>query len=123
MPVVDLPGVGANLLSYLLQPAAPIVSVGASGAVFGLFAVSALVKLLRGLQWRTMLESVILGQFVIERVRDEVRNQVAGGATIGGLPVGHAAHLGGALAGVVLVLMLNGLPKGGGEETNPRNGV
>ncbi|GHP03599.1 hypothetical protein PPROV_000235400 [Pycnococcus provasolii] len=105
-------GIGANLLSYLLQPASPIVSVGASGAVFGLFAVSALVKLLRGLQWRTLLESVILGQFVVERVRDEVRNQVAGGATLAGLPVGHVAHLGGALAGVVLVLALNGLPSG-----------
>ena len=41
-------GVGANILSWLLLPS-DCVSVGASGAVFGLFVVAALVKV-RGCQ-------------------------------------------------------------------------
>lgn len=36
-------GVGANLVSWLLLPRS-VISAGASGAVFGLFAVSVLVK-------------------------------------------------------------------------------
>lgn len=36
-------GVGANLVSWLILPRS-VVSVGASGAVFGLFAISVLVK-------------------------------------------------------------------------------
>ena len=36
-------GVGANLLSWLLLPS-DCVSIGASGSVFGLFVVAALVK-------------------------------------------------------------------------------
>lgn len=36
-------GVGANLVSWLILPRT-VVSVGASGAVFGLFAISVLVK-------------------------------------------------------------------------------
>lgn len=38
-------GVGANLVSWLVLPR-NAVSVGASGAVFGLFAISVLVKVL-----------------------------------------------------------------------------
>jgi membrane associated rhomboid family serine protease len=38
-------GVGANLVSWLILPRT-VVSVGASGAVFGLFAISVLVKVL-----------------------------------------------------------------------------
>ena len=38
-----LTGVGANLVSWLVLPR-NAVSVGASGAVFGLFAISVLVK-------------------------------------------------------------------------------
>ena len=38
-----LTGAGANLVSWLVLPRAS-VSVGASGAVFGLFAISVLVK-------------------------------------------------------------------------------
>lgn len=36
-------GVGANVVSWLILPRS-VVSVGASGAVFGLFAISVLVK-------------------------------------------------------------------------------
>jgi membrane associated rhomboid family serine protease len=38
-------GAGANLVSWLILPRV-VVSVGASGAVFGLFAVSVLVKVM-----------------------------------------------------------------------------
>ncbi|XP_021655215.2 rhomboid-like protein 11, chloroplastic isoform X1 [Hevea brasiliensis] len=60
-----LTGVGANLVSWLVLPR-NAVSVGASGAVFGLFAISVLVKITW--DWRKILEVLILGQFVIEKV-------------------------------------------------------
>lgn len=44
-----------------------MVSVGASGAIFGLFAVSVLTRLRFDL--RRLLESAILGQFVVSQVR------------------------------------------------------
>lgn len=84
-----LTGAGANLVSWLILPR-NAVSVGASGAVFGLFAISVLVKVLvifskssleiqpydviascflqLSFDWRKILEVLILGQFVIERV-------------------------------------------------------
>jgi membrane associated rhomboid family serine protease len=40
----------------------------------------------------------------------EAAAQVSGGMVIGGLAVGHIAHLGGALAGVLLVLALRSIP-------------
>ena len=49
-------GVGANLVSWLILPRT-VVSVGASGAVFGLFAVSVLVKVLA---WLFFSYSLIL---------------------------------------------------------------
>ena len=45
----------------------------------------------------------------------EAKSQFAGGAMMGPLNVGHMAHLGGALAGVLLVLLLHRLPAGEGE--------
>lgn len=60
-----LTGAGANLVSWLVLPR-NAVSVGASGAVFGLFAISVLVKI--SWDWRKILEVLILGQFVIEKV-------------------------------------------------------
>ncbi|KAF9615391.1 hypothetical protein IFM89_023042 [Coptis chinensis] len=60
-----LTGAGANLVSWLVLPR-NLVSVGASGAVFGLFAISVLVKI--SWDWRKILEVLILGQFVIEKV-------------------------------------------------------
>lgn len=90
-------GIGANLLSWILQPG-PILSLGASGAVFGLFVVSVLIKL--SWSWRKILEVIILGQFVVGRVIQEVQ-QV--GFQDG---VNRIAHLGGALAGVLLIFVL-----------------
>lgn len=68
-------GVGASVASVLLLPAlrggAHVVSLGASGAVFGLFVISALSKL--SWDWRKLLESAILGTFVWERLWHEAR--------------------------------------------------
>lgn len=58
-------GAGASVASYFLQPKASI-SLGASGAVFGLFAVSVLVKLSFNL--KKLIECGILGQFVIKQL-------------------------------------------------------
>lgn len=87
-------GLGANLLSWLLLPS-NVVSLGASGAVFGLFAVSVLIKL--SWDWRRIIEVLILGQFVVAQVFSEVQNlDVQDG-------VNRVAHLGGAIAGVALI--------------------
>lgn len=56
-------------------------------------------------------ESVVLGNFVLKQVLDEVGHQVRGGLVMGGLHVSHIAHLGGALAGVLLVALLQRLPQ------------
>eukprot|EP00241_Pyramimonas_parkeae_P010847 CAMPEP_0114264778 /NCGR_PEP_ID=MMETSP0058-20121206/23429_1 /TAXON_ID=36894 /ORGANISM="Pyramimonas parkeae, CCMP726" /LENGTH=243 /DNA_ID=CAMNT_0001381557 /DNA_START=375 /DNA_END=1106 /DNA_ORIENTATION=- len=121
-------GVGASLASYLLTPSvggggggffgflgggggSNVVSLGASGAVFGLFAVSVLVKLSKGLKLWKLMEAFILGQFVVKQVLSEVKMQAAAGAslaTLGG--VDHVAHLAGAMMGVVLIFALSKLP-------------
>ncbi|KAL3500523.1 hypothetical protein ACH5RR_039616 [Cinchona calisaya] len=106
-----LTGAGANLVSWLVLPR-NAVSVGASGAVFGLFAISVLVKM--SLDWRKILEVLILGQFVIEKVMEaaQASTGLAGGFR-GGYAlqnVNHIAHLSGALIGVVLIWLLSRFP-------------
>lgn len=87
-------GVGANLLSVIFLPGT--VSLGASGAVFGLFSVSVASKV--SWDWRRLVEVVILGQFVVQQVFAELsRVGVSDG-------INRVAHLGGALVGVVLVM-------------------
>ena len=81
-------GVGAGLASYLVLPrgsggllgvgASATVSLGASGAVFGLFAISVLTKLTRP-SLRKLLEAIILGQFVVERFLSEAKMATAAG--------------------------------------------
>ncbi|KAL9376335.1 hypothetical protein Peur_030455 [Populus x canadensis] len=106
-----LTGVGANLVSWLVLPR-NAVSVGASGAVFGLFAISVLVKITW--DWRKILEVLILGQFVIEKVMEAAQASAAmTGPFRGGYPVqtvNHIAHLSGALVGVVLVWLVSRIP-------------
>ena len=110
-------GIGASIASYLLMPSSTggllggssVVSLGASGAVFGLFTISVLVKLTAGADWRKLLESAILGSFVVDKVWNEVAITASGTATGG---VNHVAHLAGALCGVLLIWALqNAFPK------------
>ncbi|CAG9461625.1 unnamed protein product [Pedinophyceae sp. YPF-701] len=103
-------GVGGALSSFIFTPQAQggaakaaVVSLGASGAVFGLFVVSVLVRLAFDL--RKLLEGAILGQFVYKQLAQEAQLQLAGAGAATG--VSHVAHLGGALAGVFLILLLS----------------
>jgi membrane associated rhomboid family serine protease len=92
-------GVVANLISLALLPART-VSLGASGAVFGLFAISTLGKLSwRNSDWRNLVELGVLGDFVFSKVVSEVTT-AAGGGVAG---INHVAHLAGAGAGLALV--------------------
>ncbi|KAL9331123.1 hypothetical protein ACSQ67_000733 [Phaseolus vulgaris] len=105
-----LTGVGANLVSWLVLPR-NTVSVGASGAVFGLFTISVLVKM--SWDWRKILEVLILGQFVIEKVMEAAQASTSLSGFKGGYAlqsVNHIAHLSGALVGVLLVWLLSRVP-------------
>uniref|UniRef100_A0A2P2JH69 Uncharacterized protein LOC105638271 n=1 Tax=Rhizophora mucronata TaxID=61149 RepID=A0A2P2JH69_RHIMU len=116
-------GVGANLVSWLVLPR-NAVSVGASGAVFGLFAISVLVKITW--DWRKIIEVLILGQFVIEKVMEAAQSSTAlSGNFRGGYPmrsVNHIAHLSGALIGVLLVWLISKIPSPPDHEPSTRNG-
>ncbi len=90
-------GLGANLMSWLLNDS-NVVALGASGAVFGLFTVSILIKL--SFQWRNLLEILILGQFVISRMINETQMLTQDDN------VNRIAHIGGAMVGVALIFAL-----------------
>ncbi|XP_057522911.1 rhomboid-like protein 11, chloroplastic isoform X1 [Amaranthus tricolor] len=112
-----LTGAGANLVSWLVLPR-NAVSVGASGAVFGLFAISVLVKM--SMDWRKILEVLILGQFVIEKVMEAA--QASTGLSNGFIGtyalqnVNHIAHLSGAMVGVLLVWLVSRVPSDPSEK-------
>jgi len=101
-------GVVANLVSLAVLPKST-VSLGASGAVFGLFSVSILSRLSWRdiLDWRKIIEVGVLGEFVFERFLNEAKTAATGG--IAG--VNHVAHLAGAGAGVAMILILRVLIK------------
>ena len=120
-------GLGGGLASFLLDPSSSVhgflgmskaatVTVGASGAVFGLYATAVLLKI--SFNFRKILEAVILGQFVLQQLVQELRSQAMAGAAASG--ISHAAHLGGALAGVLLILLLSKLPEPGGGKRRRR---
>ncbi|XP_028781264.1 rhomboid-like protein 11, chloroplastic isoform X3 [Neltuma alba] len=85
-----LTGAGANLVSWLVLPRSA-VSVGASGAVFGLFTISVLVKVMEAAQASTALPGTFRGGYLMQSVN-------------------HIAHLSGALVGVLLVWLLSKVP-------------
>lgn len=93
-----IPGVGSNAGNV-------IMSLGASGAVFGMFTITILLKL-RKQSLKSILEVVILSPFVWARVSEEVHMQMSGGSP----GVSHLAHIAGALFGVMLVLLLSQVP-------------
>jgi membrane associated rhomboid family serine protease len=102
---------GGCLASWMYAPLKDAASLGASGAVFGLFAVAVLTKIKPSL--KKLLEAGILGAFVFNQVFAEVGYVTNGGRmTASGMAVGHWAHLAGAMAGVALVLVLSRLPGG-----------
>jgi len=95
-------GILANLVSLALLPP-NTVSIGASGAVFGLFTVSIFSRLsLSGLDWRKAVEIIILGEFVFNKMLLEMRTAASGG--IAG--VNHVVHLAGAGSGILLMLLM-----------------
>jgi membrane associated rhomboid family serine protease len=105
-------GAAAAAASYFAMPAAS-VSLGASGSVFALFIVAVGAKLRPSL--KKLTEAAVLGSFVFSQIQNEVKAQAAvlgggGGVVAGGGVVSHVAHLGGALAGVLLLALLSRLP-------------
>eukprot|EP00288_Rhodomonas_lens_P013550 CAMPEP_0177696604 /NCGR_PEP_ID=MMETSP0484_2-20121128/4066_1 /TAXON_ID=354590 /ORGANISM="Rhodomonas lens, Strain RHODO" /LENGTH=200 /DNA_ID=CAMNT_0019207581 /DNA_START=360 /DNA_END=962 /DNA_ORIENTATION=- len=95
-------GVVSNLASVLLLPSNTL-GLGASGAVFGLFTLAVMVRVsIRDFSWRSTLEAGIYGQYVWEKLKSEVAITAKGGI----MGVNHVAHLGGAVAGVAIVLIL-----------------
>jgi membrane associated rhomboid family serine protease len=80
------------------------VLVGASGAVFGMFVVSFLLKLRFSI--RKLLELAAITPFVWSQLMSNVSAQLgsAGGN------IAYIAHLGGAATGLLLVALLSALP-------------
>lgn len=99
-------GMMANFVSLAMLPK-NTVSLGASGAVFGLFSVSIFSRLSWGdvLDWRKIIEVGVLGQFVVNKFLTEARTAASGGVA----GINHVAHLSGATAGVVMILILRKL--------------
>ena len=97
-------GIISSLASFVVL-SSRTVSIGASGAVFGLFAVSMLANLpfdeLIG-DWRKLVEVAVLGEFVLRQMTSEVSMVTRGGMA----GVNHVAHLAGATAGASMVLYM-----------------
>ncbi|KAJ1262179.1 hypothetical protein BS78_09G088000 [Paspalum vaginatum] len=106
-----LTGAGANLISWLVLPTSS-VSLGASGAVFGLFTISVLVKM--SWDWRKILEVLILGQFVVDKVMEAARATTFMDQSF---QVNNIAHVSGALIGAALVFVVNRIPSSSNDDS------
>eukprot|EP00871_Galdieria_phlegrea_P004195 jgi/Galph1/4777/GphlegSOOS_G3437.1 len=93
--------VGSSFVSWFILPKYAL-SVGASGAVFGLFTISVLIRF--SLSWRRLIEFIIVGQFVVERLGQEVRSLNWNKTST--LTTNHIGHIAGAVTGFLLVLLL-----------------
>ena len=92
----------SNLASVFFLPSYSL-GLGASGVVFGLFIIAIGTRLsLRNFSWRSTVEAVVFGQYVWEKLKMEVAITASGG--IAG--INHAAHLGGAAAGLGVVIFM-----------------
>mmetsp|Transcript_31486 Transcript_31486/g.61835 ORF Transcript_31486/g.61835 Transcript_31486/m.61835 type:complete len:288 (+) Transcript_31486:70-933(+) len=89
-------GVFANLASFVLQ-SGRIVSLGASGAVFGLFVAATLAKL--GPDPRCLIEFLVFGQFAFSQLRCELSGPYRPG-------VDSTAHIAGAIGGLLAYWLL-----------------
>jgi membrane associated rhomboid family serine protease len=100
--------VGSGIVFALANPKG--VLVGASGAVFGMFVTSFLLKL--RFSFRKLLELCAIAPFVWTQLTSNVSAQWgnAGGN------VAYIAHLGGALTGLLLVTLLSMLPDDVGDK-------
>uniref|UniRef100_A0A7S4R5R1 Peptidase S54 rhomboid domain-containing protein n=1 Tax=Alexandrium monilatum TaxID=311494 RepID=A0A7S4R5R1_9DINO len=89
-------GVFANLAS-LVRLRGHIVSLGASGAVFGLFVAATLAKI--SPDWRSLVECYVLGQFAWSQLQMEFTGPYRPG-------VDHTAHIAGAVGGLLAFLIV-----------------
>jgi rhomboid protease GluP len=85
-------GLGGSIASVLVHPAT--ISIGASGAIFGLFGMLLTLVLLRDTRLEQTRKSIVLNAGIFVAL-----NLVIGAATPG---IDNAAHLGGLLTGVLL---------------------
>jgi membrane associated rhomboid family serine protease len=85
-------GLGGSIASVLVHPAT--ISIGASGAIFGLFGILLTLVLLRDTRLEQTRKSIFLNAGIFVAL-----NLVIGAATPG---IDNAAHLGGLLTGVLL---------------------
>jgi len=100
-------GVCSNLASVFLLPS-NTMSLGASGAVFGLFTVAVATRVsLRNFSWRSWIEALVFGNYVWEKLLNEVAVTSRGGI----VGVNHVAHLGGAAAGLLLAFIIRAAVK------------
>ncbi|KAG5182210.1 hypothetical protein JKP88DRAFT_263296 [Tribonema minus] len=108
-------GALSNGISLWFSPR-NVTSQGASGAIFGLYAVSVLAKLLpkhgasAAHRARSLVEAAVFGWFVTATLMDELRLVTSGHAT----RTNHAAHFAGVTVGALLVwLTRRGAAAGG----------
>jgi rhomboid protease GluP len=101
--VYTLSALGGSLLGLVLNDAS-IVSVGASGAIMGLFAASLVLSFLVPKGSARSSLHLRLGQFLVPTLIPQTDRALAGAMDVG--KVDYSAHLGGAAAGLACGLVL-----------------